>query len=53
MKAQEFIGNLDTEKHAQTIFSTIEGAIMLTKVKQDVEYLKNVIEIIRWQYNLT
>lgn len=53
LKAQEFIGNLDTEKHAQTIFSTVEGAIMLTKVKQDVEYLKNVIEIIRWQYNLT
>ncbi|MBK4047727.1 hypothetical protein JJL31_14690, partial [Staphylococcus aureus] len=49
----QFIENLDTEKQAQAIFSAIEGAIMLTKVQKSVEYLKNVIEIIKWQYNLS
>lgn len=53
LKEQQFIENLDTEKHAQAIFSAIEGAIMLTKVQKSVEYLKNVIEIIKWQYNLS
>lgn len=53
LSEQEHIKSFDTEKQAQSIFSTIEGAIMLMKVKQDTQYLKNAIDTIKWQYQLT
>ncbi|NIK71925.1 TetR/AcrR family transcriptional regulator [Paenibacillus sp. BK720] len=43
----------DAKKHARAIVSMIEGAILLKKSQNEVDFLTNAIAIIRAQYRLS
>ncbi|MBP3039800.1 TetR/AcrR family transcriptional regulator [Bacillaceae bacterium Marseille-Q3522] len=42
---------IDTEKYAQSIVATIEGAVLLKKSKQDIQILKNIMQVIKLNLN--
>lgn len=42
----------DTKKSAQAMIAMIEGGILLMKNQQSADYLSNVFDVIREQYNL-
>lgn len=44
---------IDPQKNAQAMLAMIEGGILLTKSHQDIRFLKNVMDVIRNQFNLT
>ncbi|TCM96571.1 TetR family transcriptional regulator [Paenibacillus sp. BK033] len=45
--------DMDAKKHARAIVSMIEGAILLKKSQNEVDFLTNAIAIIRAQYRLS
>ncbi|SOC44966.1 TetR/AcrR family transcriptional regulator [Ureibacillus acetophenoni] len=53
IKRGQLDSTTNSEKSAQAMVALIEGGILLAKNQQDINFLKNVIDIIREQYKLT
>ncbi|WP_044022212.1 TetR/AcrR family transcriptional regulator [Bacillus sp. SG-1] len=49
----EIASGLNTQKKARALIATIEGGILLMKVKQDIEVIRDIIEMIQYEYQLT
>ncbi|WP_421379693.1 TetR/AcrR family transcriptional regulator [Bacillus salacetis] len=49
----EFASGLNTLKKARMMIATIEGGILLMKNKQDIDVLRDIIEMIRLEYGIT
>ncbi|MCZ8511606.1 TetR/AcrR family transcriptional regulator [Paenibacillus filicis] len=45
--------NVDTRKSAEAIASMVQGGILLMKNQKDIQILKNVVDMIRLQFNLS
>ncbi|TWK45967.1 Transcriptional regulator AcuR [Bacillus paralicheniformis] len=52
MVEQGLLDSFDTKKDAQAIVAMIEGGILLMKNQQNVNFLSDIIEVIRKQFNL-
>lgn len=53
VKQGQLDATIDTKKSAQAMIAMIEGGILLMKNQQNIDYLINVIDVIRKQYSLS
>lgn len=53
VKQGQIDATIDTKKSAQAMIAMIEGGILLMKNQQNIDYLINVIDVIRKQFNLS
>ncbi|WP_416828691.1 TetR/AcrR family transcriptional regulator [Ectobacillus polymachus] len=53
VKQGQLDSTIDTKKSARAMIAMIEGGILLMKNQKDIDYLINVIDVIRKQYNLS
>lgn len=49
----EIASELNTQKKARSLIATIEGGILLMKVKQDIDVIRDIIEMIQYEYQIT
>lgn len=53
VKEGQLDSTIDTKKSAQAMIAMIEGGVLLMKNQQNIQFLTNVFDVIRKQYNLS